>query len=464
MKKMLIFFMVFVTSTLLWCATPSGSEYPHWNLNDSNQVEQLQKIENMIEQSKNIEYPIAIFDWDGTLADEILPNFQIETGKYGEAKYALSGQADLFTWGAQNYTQVSGKVFPTWQNTSIPNVSGGGEVGWQQGVYNMVEMLEGHTNVATDGFENYVLNSTSFVNGMDVGTYTQLVTAYAKTPEFSPENTIFLRQLDVLQRLRSAGIHCYIVTGSSPYFVAALLKSIENSPTLLYKATSYNFHSGENMTTVPNDISKSFVIGNSAVVTSQGGKSIFSNRYNNYWVQTDSGSSTFYVVDNYGKELVARNLELVNNGMVVFVAGNSNGDYYDMNYMLTRSKIGVGMAVNARGDKFVKLVKSGVNSGRIISTTTPILTLNTSSSTVILKLGESFTLQAWCEPVMSGKNDTISLGKLVYQSSNTHVTVSNSGLITAQDKGSSVVSVSFTYKNEFGVKNTLTKNITVIVQ
>lgn len=462
MKKILIILVIMTTSAVLFAIKPIQANYPHWDLNSKSQYAQAEKIETLIDNSKTLSYPIAIFDWDGTLSDEILPNFQITPGEVGEAAYALSGLADFFTWSAQNYSTVKGVVYPTWRDTTVDLVSGSSNVSWQQGVYNMTQMLEGHTNVMTDGYENFVLNSMVFVSGMDVNTYNQLISNFANTAEFSSSNTMFLRQLDVLQRLKNSGIHCFIVTGSSPYFVAELLSIIEKNPALSYGKVPYNFHSGDNMTIVPNDISKSFVIGNGSVVVNKSGKEIFTNRYNNFWTQSDSGSSAFYIVDGYGKQIVAQNIEKVHNGKLVFVAGNSNGDYFDMSYMLSSTPFGLGMVVNARGDKLVKLVNA--NGNRILNTLAPVLTLNTPSNSIVLNQGDSFVLKAWTEPVISAPGSTISSGALVFSSSSPSVSITQTGIITAVAKGNASIHVEFNYLNEFGTVEQLKKTFNIIVK
>jgi hypothetical protein len=79
----------------------------------------------------------------------------------------------------------------------------------------------------------------------------------------------------------------------------------------------------------------------------------FSVVYDDRYVANSNGD--LYIVDEQGKLVVVNNLEMQNKKKVIFAAGNSGGDFYDIQYIAEQPNT-LSIAVEPRGN-LTKLVK-----------------------------------------------------------------------------------------------------------
>ncbi len=156
---------------------------------------------------------------------------------------------------------------------------------------------------------------------------------------YQPEKYAFMPMLDVLQKMVNSGYKVWIITGSNQYFVAAMLGYIEKNMNYT-KNEKYDF----NICKVPFDPETGHIAGNGLKMLED---DKFSVVYDNRYVTNPEGK--LYIVDEYGKEIVIKNLEKREKTEAKFVAGNSGGDFYDTRYVVEKPGT-IAIAVEPRGD------------------------------------------------------------------------------------------------------------------
>ena len=201
--------------------------------------------------------------------------------------------------------------------------------------------LEGRTNVEVEGYSKFISTSL-FTAGMTPDTVTQGVMKFLD--EYKPEKYAFLPMLDVLQKMVNSGFNVWIVTGSNPYLVAPEIKYIEKNIDYT-KNKKYNFK----LSSAPYNAETGHIAGNGLKLLKN---NTFSVVYNDQYVKNPKDE--LYIVDTIGKLIVVKNLEKKYNTKVIFSAGNSGGDYYDIQYVAEQPDT-LSIAVEARGD-LTKLV------------------------------------------------------------------------------------------------------------
>lgn len=302
--------------------------YPHWNLEDKTQYEKVIKIDDFIKKYKD-KGCIAVFDWDGTVYDENIPVVEENGTKY-------AGQPAWFIWMAYHQKDFSFPVFPMFDTKDGKFV---------KNIISYDRYLENKTELHSEGYDKFS-RITLFTSGMTPEQVSKGVEAYLK--DYQPEKNAFLPMLDIVQKMSDSGFNVWFVTGSSQYFVAAIIGYIEKN--INYTADrKYSF----NICTVPYNSETGHIAGNSVKLLKN---NTFSVVYDDSYVHNKEGK--LYIVDEYGKEIVIKNLEEKFNTKAVFVAGNSGGDFYDVGYVAEQPGT-LCIAVDARGKLTDQLKKYG---------------------------------------------------------------------------------------------------------
>ncbi len=323
-------FIAVIAVTLSGCGTtqslqkttissPLKSSYPHWNFNNKKTYAKLLKINTFIEKNKN-KNKIAIFDWDGTLYNENIPVKELNNAKY-------AGQPAWYMWMAMNKAKFNFSVFPMF-------ITKDGH--FLRNVLTFNRYLENRTNISSHGFSKFTSTSL-FTAGMTPQNVTDGVMSFLK--EYKPEKYAFLPMLDVMQKMVNSGYNVWIITGSNQYFVASQIKYIENNINYT-KNKKYNFK----ISTAPYNPETGHIAGNGLKLMKNGK---FSVVYDNRYVENPKGK--LYIVDEKGKTVVAKNIEKWSKSKIVFAAGNSGGDYYDIKYVLQKPDT-LAIAVEPRGE------------------------------------------------------------------------------------------------------------------
>ncbi|HBM16395.1 MAG TPA: hypothetical protein DD381_08665 [Lentisphaeria bacterium] len=316
------------------------NSYPHWNLDDKTQLEKVEKIDAFIEKNKDKGY-LAVFDWDGTLYCEKIPMKELSAPEniYG-------GQAGFYIWGAFNSDKFdSFKLFPVF-NTQSGN--------FKEDVLQKVKVVEsrlfdGMQNEAlppsmpgkpylvynADEYSKFSLGTTILLLGM---TPFELQMSESKYFEaYSPAKYAFLPMMDILQKMCDSKYNVWIITGSSPYFVANMLSYLQQNVSYT-SSRNYNFSNIIASKDNNYDPSQSHIAGNGTKLTKNG---TFSAVYEDSFLVNDfiNNSGLLYVTDKQGKYLVIANLESKFKTNAAFVAGNTDGDLFDTSYVLEESKL-----------------------------------------------------------------------------------------------------------------------------
>ena len=304
---------------------PLKADYPHWNFENLSTYKKLEKINTFIEANKG-KNNIAVFDWDGTLYNENIPVKEMDNVKY-------AGQPAWYFWMARNASKFSFPVFPMFNTKD-------GEF-----INNVIEFnnyLEGKSDVTASGYNKFTLTAL-FTAGMTPMSVMNGTEEYLKY--YRPEKYAFLPMLDVMQKMVNSGYNVWIITGSNPYFVAAQIKYIEDY--MNYRnEEKYDF----NICTAPYNPENDHIAGNTLKLLKN---NRFSVIYDDRFVQ--NRGHKHYIVDGEGKLIVVKNLEKKYNSEVIFAAGNSGGDFYDVRYVVEKP-YAMAIAVEPRGD-LVNLVK-----------------------------------------------------------------------------------------------------------
>jgi len=297
---------------------PVQADYPHWDFNNWDTYKKLVKVNTFIEINKDQGY-IAVFDWDGTLYNE-----NIAVKEMNEEKFA--GQPAWYIWSAYNVKNFSFPVFPMFKTKD-------GE--FLNNVINEDNYLEGRTNIKADQYSKFTTTSI-FTAGMTQENMSEAVKGYLEV--YRPEKYAFLPMLDIMQKMVDSGFDVWIVTGSNQYFVAEIVNYIESN--IKYtEEKNYKF----NLCTVPYNATTGHIAGNGLKLLKN---NTFSVVYDNRYVA--NSEKKLYIVDDYGKEVVVKNLEKKAGKKIIFAAGNSGGDYYDISYVIGKSD-GIAIAVEPRG-------------------------------------------------------------------------------------------------------------------
>lgn len=298
-------------------AEPAKALYPHWDFKNKAQVEHLAAIDSFIEKNKNSGV-VAVLDWDGTVYAE---NIKVKEDK----KIGISsGQPLWHIWAAYH------------DKTLLPLLRTGEDEKTQ--IENIVlkdGYLEGKTDVKADGYNKFSQIAV-FEAGMTPAELTDGVLRYLD--DYPPKNFVFYPVLDVVQRLADSGFKVWLVTGSNPYFVAAVLKKIEG--TCFYtKDRKYDF--------------KISIAGNGAKLSKDGK---FTMIYDDEFVKKGS-EGKLYIIEKAGKTIAVQNyIEPKEKGKAIFCAGNSGGDAEMVDYVL-KDKDALCIAVNPRGELEKSLTK-----------------------------------------------------------------------------------------------------------
>lgn len=299
--------------------------YPHWDLSDKAQYAKIVKIDDFIQKNQGKGY-LALFDWDGTVYDENIPVAEDNGVKY-------AGQPAWYMYMAYHQNDFTFPVFPMFDTKD-------GE--FVKNVVNYDKFLENKMDLHSEGYDKFS-RITLFTSGMTPEEVSKGVEAYLKV--YQPEKNAFLPMLDIVQKMSDSGFNVWFITGSSQYFVAAIIGYIEKN--INYTADKkYAF----NICTVPYNPETGHIAGNAVKLLKNG---TFSVVYDDSYVQNKEGK--LYIVDEYGKVVVIKNLEAKFKTKAVFVAGNSGGDFYDVGYVAEQPDT-LCIAVDARG-KLVDQVK-----------------------------------------------------------------------------------------------------------
>ena len=304
---------------------PLQSDYPHWNFENKSTYAKLKKINTFIETNKNQNY-LAIFDWDGTLYNENISVKELNNEKY-------AGQPAWYMWMAMNTDRFKFPVFPLFSTK---------DGDFKENIINYVKYLEHRTNIIPDSYSKFISTSL-LISGMTPEHVAEGVSEFLK--EYKPEQYAFLPMLDILQKMIDSGYNVWIITGSNPYFVSSQIKYIEENINYT-DSKKYNF----NLSTSPYNSKKGHIAGNGLKLLKNGNFSIvYDNRY------VKNPENELYIVDEQGKLTVVKNLEEKYHTKVIFAAGNSGGDYYDIQYVVQKPD-SLSIAVEPRG-KLTDLVK-----------------------------------------------------------------------------------------------------------
>ncbi|MBI4858733.1 MAG: hypothetical protein HY815_00425 [Candidatus Riflebacteria bacterium] len=321
-----ICFFVFTAAGL--AREPLLTTYPHW---DRAQLAKLETIDTFVERMAS-RGDLAVFDYDGTMIGE---EYRTPVGDI------RCGQSTWHVWGAHHLAELP-FLFPGF-------LTDGGAEEQRTNILAVDDVLEGKTNVVPESVTKFWRIAT-FESGMTERQMRAGIERYLDA--YPPSRYVFLPVLDVLQRMLDRGIRVWLVTGSNPYFIATVLARIERT---VPRAPGRRFDFG--------DLAKSPFV---PFVRGRGGSRIVGNmaRLDRLGRFTDVYDDRFvtnperhrYVVDGEGKRVAAAHfIEPLEQARVVFCAGNSDGDYPLMRWIIDRDQDRLGLAVNARGQRLPNL-------------------------------------------------------------------------------------------------------------
>lgn len=308
MKKLMVILGVL---TGIFCSQVEAAldkkTYPHWDWDSPADIAKLAEIDAFIEANKHYS-PIAVFDWDGTVYDET-----IRTRERVGGNVIKSGQAVWHIWAANNASQreyAALNLFPQYRDCSGACIL--------TGLINKDDYLEGLAP-GQHPIDNYSKFSQIAVieAGMTPDAFIRGVNAYEK--RYPVKHYAFLPMFDVIQNMLNNQFKVWFISGSNPYFIATLLKKVEQLD------PRYNFASitGKALLAVAGKhASSSRIIGNQAKLYRGKFTRIYDDRY-----VLRLGSEPLHAIVGEGKALAMRRfISKQDNGQIIFAAGNSGGD------------------------------------------------------------------------------------------------------------------------------------------
>ncbi len=146
--------------------------------------------------------------------------------------------------------------------------------------------------------------------------------------------------MDVAQRLVDAGFKVWIVTGSNPHYVAAVLEVVQQDCSFK-KDRKYEL----NISSTPYSPEKDRIVGNMAKLLENG---TFSMVYDDSFTRK-GGDGKLLIIEKDGKRIALQHyIEPKENAKAIFCAGNSGGDFHIMRHVLSDER-SFGLFVNPRG-------------------------------------------------------------------------------------------------------------------
>lgn len=309
--------------------------YPHWDCSNPTAAKTIAMLENFI--SAHPHKGIAAFDWDGTLYDEHLPNPD-------NANDQRSGQSVWHIWAA-NHLNAYHYLFPSFKTGVGDNATQAADIKRQDDYLeaktlqpvSQEQALELHPR-DYDKFSQLI----KFESGMTLEQMRTGINAYLK--DYSPKNYAYKKMLDIVQRLTDTGFTVWIVSGSNTYYLANLL----TAPRGINAVLSYNIFAAcePQANNLQSFLHKCFIAGNASKLwRTRAQQYRFSAVYDDRFLNVELKPNERTSIDNYGKQLVLRALSKQFKLPVVFYAGNSDGDYDAMSYVLNESRDAMGIFV-----------------------------------------------------------------------------------------------------------------------
>ena len=306
--KIRIIFSGFITlfSSFHINAAVNQKNYPHWNLKKPENIAILEKIDRLIEENQG-KAAVAVFDWDGTVYDE-----KIQSKETLGAGHIKSSQAVWHVWAAHHATHPSYEnldLFPHYRDCDRDCIL--------KGLILKDDYLEGLTPNQKP-IDNYSKFSQIAVMeaGMTPDAFTQGVHAYEQ--KYPVSRFAFLPMFDVIQQMINHGFKVWFVSGSNPYFIAALLKKIEKMH------PRYDFSSITQQTVWPNKscAPSNRIIGNHAKLY----QGRFTRIYEDQYIERQTDEPLHAIVGEGKAIAIQRFIGKRDKGSLVFAAGNSSGD------------------------------------------------------------------------------------------------------------------------------------------
>lgn len=314
-------------------------QYPHWPTDDASR-RQLEAIEDFIIRNSGAG-KAAVFDWDGTLYSEKL---RIKNAPIGlrHPERPRAAQPAWHIWAASQLQQQDRRdLFPAFRTAESQEERA-------RNLLQRDDYLEAMFDNRPDDVSKFLQIST-LEAGMQPATLARYLGAYAKA--YDPCVFAIYPMMDVMQRFADNGFSVWIVTGSNPYFVAAMLAHVERNCRFDGKRP-YRFKVAKGAAYDP---AFDHIIGNGAELLADG---TFSQSFDGrFFRRTEQeADAQLYVVADEGKRVaVQRWIEQGHREQVVFVAGNSDGDDAMARYVLDKGATGTAVfaiGVNPRNDKF----------------------------------------------------------------------------------------------------------------
>lgn len=305
------------------------ANYPHWNCKNPDENNLLTRIEDLIKK-----YPqgaIVAFDWDGTLYSERIPNPDNKRDK-------RAGESSWHIWGANHLNQYD-FLFPTFKTDDNIIAKQAYNIKIQDYYLegNLIEPGPDKNKIplTTQGYTKYS-QIAKFESGMTPAELQIGINQFLH--DYPPQKYAFLKMLDIMQRFANTGFKVWIITGSNQYYVANVI----NDQNGINATLGYNLF----IDCLPNQelSSKCYIAGNSAKIATDTGK--FTNVYEDKFVNKMLKANERIAIDAYGKQLALEQIAFNEKYPVIFYAGNSDGDYYGMNYTLSNSDDAIGIFVN----------------------------------------------------------------------------------------------------------------------
>ncbi|HOY68290.1 MAG TPA: HAD family hydrolase [Candidatus Ozemobacteraceae bacterium] len=307
-----------------------AASYPHWG---SGRIAELVLIDRFIERHAG-RGAVAVFDFDGTIISEEWP----EAG--GTRR---SGQSAWRIWCARHLNEVP-FVFPRLD-------LGFGSENHRDTILRLDAILEGQTRVEAAGWLKFT-GLTSFEAGMTPDDVRRAVEAFLS--EQPPAGKVFFPMLDIMQRMIDRGWHVWIVSGSSPHFITAVLEHVartcEYTP-----GRRYDFRgilAGAWNPCTAGTPAGARLLGNTSKLDATGR---FSLVYDDAFTQNPANEP--FVLEKEGKRIALESwIEPAERKRAMFCAGNSDGDAVLMEFITGRASDTLGLFVNPRGKAFQALL------------------------------------------------------------------------------------------------------------
>jgi len=339
--------------------------YPHWDCSKSDQLTILNKFENFI--AKHPQKGLVAFDWDGTLYDEHIP-------LPGKSEETRSCQSVWHYWAANHLSKYP-YLFPSFKtgkgnpNEQANNIKRQDDYIEGQ-VFQPASPTDNTWKFSPMGYDK-VVQIASFEAGMSLNQMRFGITQYLK--DYSPTRYGFTKMLDLVQRFSDTGFTVWIVTGSNPYYLGNLITAPSGvNASLNYHIMTACIPDQKNFSNFSNNC---FISGNGAKIwQDKNGTYKFSSVYDDRFLKEEINENQRSAVSNYGKELVLRQLIKRFNKPLVFYAGNSDGDYYAMKFLLSQAPDTMGVFVQpdlSHSTKFKDLLFSKACKDRCIDMEQP---------------------------------------------------------------------------------------------